>query len=394
MRIILVSMAFDLDFSHFVLNLSNYEYFKTLTIHKLYMTKSLLFIPDISGFTQFVQSTEVEHSQHVISELLEILIEANTENLELAEIEGDALFFYKENDIPSQDKLLALVEKMYTAFYSHLKVLGNNRICPCNACAKAPNLQLKIVAHCGDLQFIKVQGKRKPFGEAVIEAHRLLKNSVDSDNYFLLSKCIADLVKVRQDLNSELYNFNSGNDNYDGRNIEYLYAKIDVSKLQLLPYEIPKKVKMNKEPNLVFEKEFPVSTEALLEHITNYKFRHLWADGVEEFKYKHNEVTRLGSEHVCVIGGKQLEFTTVTKEGNPDEIIYGELTKSPSPLDELYQFYIIKSLGKNKSHLKLELFWFANNPIKTLLVKLFAKKQFKKSINSALNKLHSFLKNN
>ena len=43
------------------------------------MTSSLLFLPDISGFTEFVQNTEVEHSQHVISELLEVLIEANTE---------------------------------------------------------------------------------------------------------------------------------------------------------------------------------------------------------------------------------------------------------------------------------------------------------------------------
>ena len=65
------------------------------------MPKSLLFIPDISGFTHFVQNTEIEHSQHVISELLETLINANTQNLQLAEIEGDALFFYKENSILS-----------------------------------------------------------------------------------------------------------------------------------------------------------------------------------------------------------------------------------------------------------------------------------------------------
>ena len=57
------------------------------------MNKSLLFIPDISGYTEFVQNTEVEHSQHVIAELLEILIDANTQQLQLAEVEGDALLF-------------------------------------------------------------------------------------------------------------------------------------------------------------------------------------------------------------------------------------------------------------------------------------------------------------
>lgn len=77
------------------------------------MNSSLLFLPDISGFTEFVQTTEVEHSQHVISELLEILIDANTENLQLVEIEGDALFFYKEKEIPSLEKLLVQVEHMF-----------------------------------------------------------------------------------------------------------------------------------------------------------------------------------------------------------------------------------------------------------------------------------------
>lgn len=60
------------------------------------MNKSLLFIPDISGFTNFVQTTEVLHSEHVIAELLEALIDANTESLRLAEVEGGALFFTKK----------------------------------------------------------------------------------------------------------------------------------------------------------------------------------------------------------------------------------------------------------------------------------------------------------
>jgi len=94
------------------------------------MAKSLLFLPDISGYTKFIQTTEVEHSQHVIAELLEILIAANTEDLLLAEVEGDALFFYKEGEIPSQERLLAQIEGMFSAFYSHLALLRENRICP------------------------------------------------------------------------------------------------------------------------------------------------------------------------------------------------------------------------------------------------------------------------
>ena len=168
------------------------------------MNKSLLFLPDISGFTEFVQSTEIEHSQHVISELLEVLIEANTQDLQLAEIEGDALFFYKEEEVPSLEKLLAQVETMFTAFYGHLKLLEKNRVCPCNACHSAANLQLKIIAHTAQLQFISVQDKRKPFGSQVIEVHRLMKNSVDSDNYVLLSKELADDILLQKNYKSKL----------------------------------------------------------------------------------------------------------------------------------------------------------------------------------------------
>ena len=109
------------------------------------MSKSLLFIPDISGFTKFVKTTEVEHSQHVIAELLEVLIAANTQNMVLAEVEGDALFFYKEGQVLSQEKLLAQIESMYTAFYSHLRRIEKHRICPCMACTTVSDLELKII---------------------------------------------------------------------------------------------------------------------------------------------------------------------------------------------------------------------------------------------------------
>ena len=38
---------------------------------------TLFFLPDISGFTQFINTTEVTHAKHIISELLELLINEN-----------------------------------------------------------------------------------------------------------------------------------------------------------------------------------------------------------------------------------------------------------------------------------------------------------------------------
>ncbi len=355
------------------------------------MNKALLFIPDISGFTQFVQNTEIEHSQHVISELLEVLINANTQGLQLAEIEGDALFFYKENPIPSQEKLLAQIETMFTAFYSHLKILKKNRICTCNACATAPNLQLKIISHAGELQFIDVKGNRKPFGNAVIEAHRLLKNSIDSDNYVLISNELVAGIELPATYKSKLFDFHQGSDTYDAKEIAYQYSKIEPSKLQLKAFEEPKFISFEKPPNLTFEKNFHVSAEVLLEHITNYKYRHDWAEGVDEFVYNENEVTRLGTEHICVINGKHLNFITVTKKGKPDQIVYGELTESPPPVDQLYQFFIITPVSEKECLLNVETYWKAKSPLKKLLISLFVKRIFIKNTEKAIQRLQLFL---
>ena len=355
------------------------------------MNTSLLFIPDISGYTEFVQTTEVAHSQHVITELLEILIDANTQELQLAEVEGDALFFYKEQEIPSREKLLAQVETMFTAFYSHLKLLEKNRICPCNACATAPNLKLKIIAHCSELEFINIQNKRKPFGSEVIEAHRLMKNSVDSDNYVLMTKELVDRIHLPTDYKSMLFHFKEGKDTYDKKELDYIYAIIDATELKLKPFTTAKKVHFNEAPAITIKKEFPISAPALLEYITNYSYRHHWSKGVDKIEFDENEVTRIGSEHVCVINGKHLNFITVSKDPVPGVLSYGEMTTSPAPVDELYQFFNITPITRTSCSLESQVYLKAVSPIKKLMI-FFLKPVFKKNNKKAMDDLHDFVK--
>ena len=322
-----------------------------------------------------------------------MLVEANTENLQLAEVEGDALFFYKEGEIPSMEKLLAQVETMFTAFYSHLKLIEKNRVCPCNACSSAANLQLKIIAHCGELEFITVQGKRKPFGTQVIEVHRLMKNSVKSDNYVLFSDDLAKAIHLPTNYTSKLYEFKEGENVYDGKNVNYLFSIIDKQELKLKPFTYAKNIALDQQPTFNLVNEFPVATSELLEYITNYSYRHKWVEGIDRFEFNKNEVTRVGSEHVCVINGKHLNFVTVTKDGEPNQLIYGELTTNPLPVDALYQFYIITPLTHNTCKLDLEIYLMAKSPLKKLLIFLVVKKAFKKNISGSLDKLLEFVSN-
>lgn len=356
------------------------------------MAKSLLFIPDISGFTKFVQTTEVEHSLHVIAELLEVLIEANTQNLELAEIEGDALFFYKEAEIPSQEKLLAQIETMFTAFYSHLKLLEKNRLCPCNACASAAKLQLKIVAHCGELQFIEVQGNRKPFGQQVIEAHRLLKNSIDSDNYALISKELSSTIELPIYYHSKIYMFKEGKDVYDDKEVDYIFSLIDRDRLNLNSFDTGKKITIDSPPQLTFEKEFSISATTLLEYITNYTYRHYWVKGVDKFEYNEKEVTRIGTEHLCVLNGKHLNFVAVTKDVEPNQYVYGEMTTNAPPVDKAYQFYIITPISETSCRLRIESYWEVRSVLKKIAMVLFVKRILRKNTENAINGLAQFVR--
>lgn len=355
------------------------------------MNKSLLFLPDISGFTEFVRNTEIDHSQHIISELLEILIDSNILDMQLAEIEGDALFLFKEEEIPSLEKLLSQVETMFTAFYSHLKLLEKNRVCPCNACSSAPYLQLKIILHCGELQFINVQSNRKPFGMYVIEAHRLMKNSINSDNYALISKPLSDDIELSTNYQSKLFDFELGENEYDGRKINYIFSEINKEELKLRPFAQAKKVSFDRSPSIYFKKKFPVSASNLLEYITNYAHRYEWIEGVDKFEYDENEVTRIGTEHVCVINGKHLNFITITKKGKPGQLVYGELTTDAPPVDKLYQFYVINPLAYNSCMLEVEIYWEVKSLIKKIILKLITKKLIYKNIEKVLENLFLFV---
>jgi len=55
-----------------------------------------ILLPDISGYTEFLTRTELVHSSHIINELLDAILAANTSDFELSEVEGDALLLYRK----------------------------------------------------------------------------------------------------------------------------------------------------------------------------------------------------------------------------------------------------------------------------------------------------------
>ena len=170
----------------------------------------LFFIPDISGFTKFVTSTEIEHSQALIKMLLEGLVDANHLGLEVLEYEGDAILFGKAGTPPQTREFVEQARKMFVGFHEALRKFEASRQCECGACKGAAGLTLKIVAHSGPAKTFQVKDAVKYIGPAAIVVHRLLKNSVPEREYLLLTGNLCG-----PDGHADASEFREGQDSYD-----------------------------------------------------------------------------------------------------------------------------------------------------------------------------------
>jgi hypothetical protein len=157
--------------------------------------KGLIFIPDISGFTNFVKNIDIDLGVSITSDLLNEIIDNNPLDLDISEIEGDAVLYYKiGKPIPLQQVFNGF-QRMYEAFdkkYKRWKLLYNLEA----------DLSLKLIVHYGDIIVYDLKGFKKLYGETVIESHRLLKNGSDASEYMLITE---DYVKALQQNISDMF---------------------------------------------------------------------------------------------------------------------------------------------------------------------------------------------
>lgn len=146
-----------------------------------------LFIPDITGFTKFVNETEMVHGQEIISELLETIIDSNHLAMDIYEIEGDAIIFYSYDNQFSPSQFHDISRNILNNFKDKIEILKKERTCECGACKSISNLSLKFIVHKDDLNEIKVKNFTKLYGRGLIIAHLLLKNEIQSKQYLLFT---------------------------------------------------------------------------------------------------------------------------------------------------------------------------------------------------------------
>lgn len=338
--------------------------------------KALLFIPDISGFTEFVQHTAIQHSRHIISEIMELLIDNNTTGLQLAEIEGDALFFYKIEQETDIEQIRAQIKRMYIAFHTYLKRFEYERICQCGACSSVYNLSLKFIVHYGEIEFISIKDSNKPYGANVIKVHRLLKNEVPILEYALFTQDVdTESIENAEHLLQASYDFGDINYAYESLS-EY---KNELPDIPLIPDNVPKHNLYSEEATI----NMPILE--LYEIISNFDYRLLWSKGIDKVEYKKNRVNRVGDKHKCLIDKNEVHPTTVTKKAEKNQLVYGESTTEVPFTKKLNVYYILTPENDQKTRLRVEVF-VDFKPLGVLLKRLM-KKNFKKVVPENIKEL-------
>ena len=102
------------------------------------------------------------------------------------------LFCRKQDGAPPWPAARRIIGEKLLAFFrlfgEKIGELSQSTTCTCNACAHIEKLRLKVVVHSGEALFHRVLNFVELAGVDVIIVHRLLKNSVNADQYLLLTE--------------------------------------------------------------------------------------------------------------------------------------------------------------------------------------------------------------
>jgi hypothetical protein len=154
-----------------------------------------LVLADISGYTSFVAGTQLEHSDVLVRRTLNTIVASLNGRLEMAQLEGDAVFFVGNGVHPD---LIEWLEASYLTFHRRMRTFLERRQCSCDACVKAPELTLKIIAHYGRYSRQRIGETGQVHGVDVIVPHRLAKNSVPSREYILATSDLLERLPEAQ----------------------------------------------------------------------------------------------------------------------------------------------------------------------------------------------------
>jgi hypothetical protein len=346
--------------------------------------KGLIFIPDISGFTRFVHETEIEHSRMIIQELLETLINANEIGLEISEIEGDAILFYKFGEPPTLEALYRQVEKMFCSFHDSMAAYEYHRYCQCQACTSAISLTLKVITHYGEFTGYQVANFSKLIGKDLIVAHQLLKNEIPQHEYWLVTKNLTG--NSAPGTLASWMQWNSGAKHTETGDITFHYTQLTRLKDRIISEGETKPVLDKKVKAISVQGEFDTDIITLFHATGDFNYRHRWMQGVKKVEVMDHKLPRVGMKCRCVLDSGETIIYSSSYRYQADHIEFSET-------DENHQVvcYTLDKIESKKTRLTLDLY-IPKNLVHQITYRLLNKRQTITAFQNSMKNLSSLVK--
>ena len=315
--------------------------------------QAIILIPDISGFTGFTSATEIDHAAHIITQLLELIVASNETDFTLAEIEGDAVLFYRKGEPLRRVRLVDQCLRMFSSFHHQLMVIERDRVCQCGACQTAINLTLKFIVHFGYIKEIKVAQFVKATGIDMIVAHRLLKNDVGSDEYILMTEPCCAAVGHED---AKGLQWAKSSQTYDAiGHVGYEFATLTNYKAQIpRPPAAPRFVVEKGDDDLEVVINAPLRT--VYQTLVAVDKRPAWLEGVDTIKREWT-AERISMGHNCVVHGMTLVNTAIFHDFSENHARYSEKVEIPAVNVTLLAHYEMQALDAASTRLNFNVNW-------------------------------------
>ncbi|MCB2376435.1 DUF2652 domain-containing protein [Hymenobacter sp. BT635] len=321
------------------------------------MVPALLFIPDISGFTRFIQESGSVLAPQLIADLLEILVEANTLNMEVSEIQGDAILFYRLGPPPTVQEVVTQCRRIFLDFQNYVRLVERDLDSELSAALRSHDLTIKIIVHFGQVSVAQIRQFTKLMGRDVIVVHRLLKNNVTGNEYVLLSdgylqtQSATDIARsfswTRLLRGTCLYD-------YLGE-ICYRYAYLSPLRLLLNEEGSSHRGHRGADGNaLKVMSTLHVPAAYALRVLSNFRLRAHWMPGVSQVTYDLTKAGRLGTSYKVNLNRGQIDFQTVQRFEDADRIEYVEKISLFRLFPNSFLFCFIEAVDQRSCLVTLE----------------------------------------
>jgi Protein of unknown function (DUF2652) len=245
--------------------------------------KGFLLIADITGYTMFLTSSELEHAQGILDALFKSIFAELTAPIILSNLQGDAALAYLPDEhLPQRQFPLDAIDRIYCSFSDTLGAMRLNTTCSCNACRNMGQLDLKFFLHYGVYATQTLAGRSELQGAEVIRLHRLMKNSVTKATgikaYALVTQQAADAIGLPDFFSGATRHIEPSDEM--GDTVCFVYDLAPA----FARWRASRRIVVQRDEPLAFESmecDLPVPPAVVWAYVTDVEKKILWQQGVD-----------------------------------------------------------------------------------------------------------------